>query len=80
MSGRKGKQRKGQDVTAGDASVKPLLLKAKQVCHILGDVNERTLARLEERGLIRRVPLLRHKLYAYEDVVKMVEDLQSWKP
>lgn len=80
MSGRKGKQPKQQDVPAGDGSVKPLLLKTKQVCHLLGDVNERTLARLEKRGFIRRVPLLRHKLYAYEDVVKMVEDLQSWKP
>lgn len=59
----------------------PLLVKASEVCRLIGGVHPRTLARLGKRGLIRPVTgLLRHKLYRRSDVVALVENLSSWKP
>jgi hypothetical protein len=58
---------------------KRLLLKTREVCDLLGNLNPRTLARLEARGIIRSVKLLRHKLYAREDVETLVQSLRDWK-
>lgn len=58
----------------------PLLVKGKVVCDMLGGIHPRSLARLEQRGLIKAVPLLRHKLYAVSDVNKLVADLREWQP
>ena len=38
-----------------------------------------SLARLERRGLIRSVKLLRHKLYATDDLQALVNNLRNWK-
>jgi hypothetical protein len=56
-----------------------LLLKTHEACEILGGIHARTLARLEQRGLIRGVKLLRHKLYARQDVEALVENLRNWE-
>ena len=57
----------------------PLLLKREEVCRLLGNVSPRTVARLEQRGLIRPVSLLRHKLYSREDVLALIENLKNWE-
>lgn len=57
-----------------------LLLKAPEVCRLLGGVSLRTLRRMENQGLLRSVHLLRHKLYARQDVEALVENLRKWKP
>jgi hypothetical protein len=62
------------------SQISPLLLKTSEVCRLLGNVNARTVARLEERGLIRSVKMIRHKMYPYEEVVKLVSNLNSYKP
>lgn len=59
-------------------SARRLLLKAKEVCELLGGVHPRTLSRLEKAGHIQSVHLLRHKLYAAEDVESLVQSLRSW--
>jgi DNA-binding transcriptional MerR regulator len=55
-----------------------LLLKTHEACEILGGIHARTLARLEQRGLIRGVKLLRHKLYARADIEALVEEVRKW--
>ena len=55
-----------------------LLLKTQEACEILGGIHARTLARLEQRGLIRGVKLLRHKLYARADIEALVEEVRKW--
>ena len=60
-------------------NVPRLLWNTKEVCEALG-INPRTLARLVARGLIRPVPLTRHKQYLPSDVKGLVENLSSWKP
>jgi predicted site-specific integrase-resolvase len=57
---------------------KPLLLKAKDVCRILGGISSRTLRRLEQRGLVKGIALTRHKLYRREEVERLVEEVASW--
>ena len=57
-----------------------LLIKAGTVCRVLGGIHRRTLARMEKAGIIRSVSLLRHKLYAVEDVEALVEKARQWKP
>lgn len=56
----------------------PLLLKTAAACVKLGGIHPRTLARLEARGLIRSIKLLRHRLYAVKDLEAMVENLGKW--
>lgn len=56
----------------------PLLLNVAAVCRILGGIHPKTLARLEARGLIRSVKLIRHKLYPFEEVTKLVTNLKSF--
>jgi len=56
-----------------------MLLKTREVCQMLGGIHPRTLARLEARGEIKSVHLLRHKLYAVQDVVALVENLRNWR-
>lgn len=74
------KKGKSKPVTVS-AEKAPLLVKAREACRLLGGVHPRTLARLEERGLIRSVPgLIRHRLYVRRDVEALVENLNSWKP
>lgn len=58
----------------------PLLLKTLDACRQLGGIHPRTLARLEKRGLIRSVKLLRHKLYSAKDIQKLSEEGDEWKP
>jgi DNA-binding transcriptional MerR regulator len=58
---------------------KVLLIKAEEVCRLLG-ISDRTLARLEQRGLIKSIRIIRHKLYAMADVESLVEQMRSWKP
>jgi hypothetical protein len=66
---------KTQNTAAG---TRRLLLKTKEVCTLLGGIHPRTLSRLERRGQIRSVKLLRHKLYATEDVEELVERIRNW--
>jgi predicted site-specific integrase-resolvase len=56
-----------------------LLLKAREVCELLGGIHPRTLSRMEKSGLIRNVKLLRHRMYLPEDVTKLVDSLRSWE-
>jgi hypothetical protein len=56
-----------------------LLLKTQEACEVLGGIHARTLARLEQRGLIRGVKLLRHKLYARADIEALVEEVRKWQ-
>jgi hypothetical protein len=60
------------------AGTKRLLLKTKDVRGLLGGIHPRTLRRPELRGQIRSVHLLRHKLYAAEEVEELVNRLQKW--
>ena len=60
------------------AKASPALFKTASACHALGGIHPRTLARLEKRGLIRSVKLLRHKLYAREDIEALVQELRKW--
>lgn len=55
-----------------------LLWNTKKVCYVLGDICPRTVSRLEKRGLISKVPLIRHKRYFPSDVVRLVENLRQW--
>ena len=55
-----------------------LLLKAKDACEMLGGIHPRTLSRMEKAGVLRGVKLLRHKLYAAEDLKALVENLRKW--
>lgn len=76
---------KAKEANSGDSAScnlpPPLLLKTSEVCRMLGNINSRTLSRLESRDLIFPVQgLLRHKLYRYSDVVALVENLSPWKP
>lgn len=57
----------------------PLLLKAGDVCRLLGGIHPRSLTRMEARGLLRPVPLLRHKLYSREDVLTLIHNLKNWE-
>lgn len=61
------------------SSGEQLLLSALEVCFLLGEVKERSLARLEKLGFISRVPKRWPKVYRYEDVLKMVEALSKSK-
>jgi hypothetical protein len=61
-----------------DGGAQRLLLKTVEACHLLGGVCPRTLARMEARGLIRSVKLLRHKLYARADIEALVEGGRKW--
>ena len=70
-------KRKGQDA-ARNLDCAPLLVKTQDACKELGGIHPRSLARLEKRGLIRSVKLLRHKLYAMDDLKALVEDLRGW--
>lgn len=55
-----------------------LLIKADEVCRRLGGLHPRSLARMEARGLIKSVPLIRHRLFAVEDVNNLVAELRKW--
>lgn len=55
-----------------------LLVNALEACNLLGGIHRRSLARLEERGLIRSVKLLRHKLYAMDDLKALVDRDRAW--
>ena len=57
-----------------------LLLKADEVCRLLGGIARRSLSRMEKDGRISSVHLLRHHLYARQDVETLVEGLRKWKP
>ncbi len=69
----------GASPIATSAETGVLLLKAHAACQLLGGIHPRSLARLEQRGLIRSVKLLRHKLYAMEDLKALVNELRDWK-
>jgi hypothetical protein len=56
----------------------PLLLKTAEARKYLGNVSARTLARLEQRGLIKSLPILRHKMYASEELRRFVANAQNW--
>jgi hypothetical protein len=45
---------------AASQGVKPAALKLKQACQYLGGISPVTLRRLIDRGLIKRIPALRH--------------------
>lgn len=64
--------------TSGGRQSGRLLLKTSDACEVLGGIHARTLARLEQRGLIRGVKLLRHKLYARADIEALVEEVRKW--
>lgn len=55
-----------------------LLLKTQDACKVLGGIHPRTLSRMEERGLIKPLPLLRHKMYLYSDLEALVAQLSEW--
>ena len=59
-------------------AVPRLLLKTQDACQVLGGIHPRTLARMEKRGLIKSVPLLRHKCYVYDDLEALVDQLREW--
>ena len=61
-----------------NSSSAPLLVKTSDACKELGGIHPRSLARLERRGLIRSVGLLRHKLYAMADLKALVDELRKW--
>lgn len=78
---RRGQERqapKGKTETPTHPTSATLLLKTQEACHVLGGIHPRTLARLESRGLIRGVKLLRHKLYARADIEALVEEVRKW--
>jgi hypothetical protein len=56
-----------------------LLLKAREVCELLGGIHIRTLSRMEKAGHIRSVKLLRHRMFLNEDVEALVHDLREWR-
>jgi hypothetical protein len=56
-----------------------LLLKTADACKTLGGIHPRTLSRLEQRGLISSVKLVRHKLWAAEDLRGLVAKHQVWE-
>ncbi len=62
----------------GERQQQRLLVKTREACEILGGIHPRTLARLEARGLIRCVKLLRHKQYARADIEALVEEVRKW--
>jgi hypothetical protein len=66
-------------MAVADDESKPLLLDTCETCRLLA-VCPRTLDRLEKRGLIRSVKLLRTKRFCRRDVESLVEGLLSWKP
>lgn len=55
-----------------------LLVNVREACRLMGGISPRTLRRLEQRGLIRSIPLTRHKLYRREDIERLVEEVASW--
>ena len=57
----------------------PLLLKTQAACRELGGIHPRSLARLERRGLIRSVKILRHKLYSMDELKAFVAKLSHWE-
>jgi len=58
--------------------IQPLLLNTKDVCRLLG-MCPRSLARLEQRGLVHSVNLLRTKLYSHREIESFAESLCKWK-
>lgn len=64
---------------ADDAPSGPLLLKTADACLKLGGIHPRTLARMEARGLIHSIKLLRHRLYAVKDLEALVDNLRDWE-
>lgn len=56
-----------------------MLIKAREVCELLGGIHPRTLSRMEKSGLIRSVKLLRHRMYLPEDVTRLVDNLRNWE-
>ena len=58
--------------------IERLLLDTKETCRLLSFC-PRTLARLEQRGLIRSIPILRHKRFAMDDIKAFVEEQRKWK-
>jgi hypothetical protein len=48
--------------------VKPAALKLKEACQYLGGLSPVTLRRLIERGLIKRIPALRHILISVAEL------------
>jgi hypothetical protein len=63
-----------QGAPAGGA----ILLKRDEVCRLLGNISPRTVARMEERGLIRPVRILRHKLYSRAALEALVNNETNW--
>ncbi len=61
-----------------DTLAAPLLLKTREACKKLGGIHPRSLSRMEKAGLLRSVKLLRHKLYAIQDLEALVESLRDW--
>jgi len=56
-----------------------LLVSRKEVCRLLGNISARSVARLEERGLLRSTGLLRHKLYRRADVEALANEELNWE-
>lgn len=75
-AGRPSKQ--ANNAVLDKSEIEPLLFNTKETCRLLS-ICPRTLARLEQRGLIRRVPILRHKRFAMDDIKSCVEGLRKWK-
>ncbi|MBB5036157.1 hypothetical protein HNQ64_000391 [Prosthecobacter dejongeii] len=78
IQNRKSKSLTAPMIPSSDQTGEVLLIKADEVCRRLGGISSRTLRRLEDRGLIRSLPLLRHRLFAVSDVNKLVEGLIKW--
>jgi len=60
------------------SQIEPLLYDTKETCRML-KVCPRTLARLEQRGLIRSIRVLRHKRFALDDIKAFVEEQRKWR-
>lgn len=65
-------------MTKTHTSTDALLVKVNEACRLLGNISPRTVARLERRGLIRPVRLLRHKLYSRAALEAMVNKETKW--
>lgn len=62
-----------------DNPARPILLKRDEVCRLLGNISPRTVARMEQRGLIRPVRILRHKLYSRAALEALVNNDLNWE-
>lgn len=58
----------------------PMLVNAAEACRLLGGISKKTLRRLEERGLVRSVKLIRHRLFPRDQITSLVANLQTFRP